>query len=109
MSAGSAPSPEALFLDHEKQAELRRLVRDALGRAPENYRRVIERHYLDGVPIDEIAAEYYEGISSDVDGSDSAAVESAQKRARNRVDQHLTRAKQWLRQQLADALTREEP
>lgn len=100
-------SPEELYLDRENASRLREIVRDALSVAPETYKRVIELHFIEGLPIEEIAARYYEESLGEVDTADPVAVQAAHKRARNRVDQHLTRGKRWLAQRLADALAKE--
>lgn len=100
-------SPEELYLDRENASRLEEIVRDALSVAPQTYKRVIELHFIEGLAIEEIAARYYDETRDEVDTGDPVAVQQAQKRARNRVDQHLTRGKRWLAQRLADALAKE--
>jgi RNA polymerase sigma factor (sigma-70 family) len=100
-------SPEELYLDRESASRLQGIVRDALSAAPETYKRVIELHFIEGLTIEEIAARYYEESREEVDTEDPVALQAAHKRARNRVDQHLTRGKRWLAQRLADALAKE--
>ncbi len=100
-------SPEELYLDRENTDRRHAIVRDALTTAPETYRRVIDLHFFEGLAIEEIAARYYDETRGEIDTADPVAVQAAQKRARNRVDQHLTRGKRWLAQRLADALAKE--
>ena len=97
----AALDAEALWLRREEQEEARRLVAAALERAPSNYGRVL-RAQLSDVPAEVLAEEYFaEAVSAGrVDVHDAAAVEAARKRARNLVDQHLKRAKDWLRKQV---------
>lgn len=98
-------SPERLYFEEENRKRLAETVKAALAKAPESYRRVIEDHFLNEIPIEDIAERYYAEIAEDVDASDGPAVAAARKKARNRADQHLTRGKRWLKQRLADLMT----
>jgi DNA-directed RNA polymerase specialized sigma24 family protein len=103
VTGGHVASPEELHLDRENANQVQAIVRDALRVAPDNYKRVLELHFIEGVAIEAIAARYYEEMRGEVDTKDPVAVRQAQKRARDRVDQHLTRGKRWLAQRVAHA------
>jgi DNA-directed RNA polymerase specialized sigma24 family protein len=95
--------PETIWLERESRAELVERVRSLVERAPENYRRVLTRHYLDDEPIETVVTEYLEeeqGANPDA-RLDAEALEAARRRVRQRVDAHLSRARRWLRSQLA--------
>ena len=113
LEAASATSsdPETLWLSRERQAWAQTVVREALEEAPKTYRVAIRRHYLEGIPIEALADEHYAEMlaAGDVDEQDPTSVRSAEKKARNRADQHLKRGRDWLRRRLAKCLDEDEP
>lgn len=100
-------SPERLYFEEESRRRVAELLRATLAKAPASYRSVIEQHFLEGVPIEDIAEAYLAELETDLDRSDAKALEAARKKARNRADQHLSRGKKWLRARLAEAIAEE--
>lgn len=101
--------PEGLWLDRERQIWSQRTVRELLKQAPENYQTVLRRHYLEGVSIETMAEEEFQsqlrlgaGEPSEVDAL------SLRRKARNRIDQHLKRGRDWLRKRLDERLEQPE-
>jgi DNA-directed RNA polymerase specialized sigma24 family protein len=72
-------------------------IRSLLDRAPAPYRDVITRHHLEGEPLESIIA------AELAQRRESASDPEARARAENVVHQRLSRAKRWLRKQLAEA------
>lgn len=90
---------EERLLAAERQAALQIQLRVALQDAPETYRRVIELHFFEEQSIEEITNVYLAEMRAA--GEVAPGEEDlAAKRARNRVDQHLSRAKRWLKRRL---------
>ncbi len=90
---------EERLLAAERQAALQEQLRAALAEAPPTYQRVIELHFFEEQSIEEIANAYLADMRAA--GEVAAGEEDlAAKRARNRVDQHLSRAKRWLKRWL---------
>lgn len=108
VTEAQATSPEEMYLHEENAGRLQDIVRDAVSAAPASYKRVIDLHFMQGVTIEEIAERYYAASIGEVDTGDVAAVHLAKRRARNLVDQHLTRGKRWIAQRIADALAEED-
>ncbi|NOY92982.1 MAG: sigma-70 family RNA polymerase sigma factor [Deltaproteobacteria bacterium] len=106
----SSPNPEAIWLTRERQAWAQTIVRDALEEAPKLYRIAIRRHYLEGVPVEELANGYYATLvaAGEVNEADPASAQAAARKARNRADQHLKRGRDWLRRRLAEHLDKDE-
>lgn len=104
---GSDPDPETLWLKRERKVWAERIVREVLASAPDNYRRAIERHWLNEESVEEMAEEYFRELvgEREVDAAEQAAL---RKRARNRVDQHLKRGRDWLRTRLSERLNEDE-
>ena len=102
----SAADPRARWADAERQRFVVGIVRDALLVAPENYRTVIQRHYIDGEPIEDLAETYYRRKvdAGEVDVTDPRAVGIARKKARDLVDQHLKRGRDWLQKRILAAM-----
>lgn len=98
-----APDPETLWLDRERAQRAAHIVREALTQAPENYRVAIQRHWLEGEPVESLAEEYYRELRASA-GQAPADDAVLRKKARNRVDQHLKRGRDWLRKRLAEHL-----
>jgi RNA polymerase sigma factor (sigma-70 family) len=98
-AAEEAVGAESQWLSEERQRWLTEEVRAGLERAPESYRSALRRHYLEGVPIEQIAeGKYREMVAAGtVDERDPAAVHAARRKARNLIDQHLRRGRDWLR------------
>lgn len=101
------PDPELLWLKRERQEWAERVVREALATAPENYRQAIERHCLNGEPVESLVDDQFRELSTDraLDPDEHAVL---RRRARNRVDQHLKRGRDWLRKRLSERLSEEE-
>lgn len=102
------PDPELLWLQRERQERAERLVREVLATAPENYRQAIERHWLNGEPIESLVDDHFRELSANrvLDADEHVVL---RRKARNRVDQHLKRGRDWLRKRLSERLREEEP
>ena len=90
---------EERLLAAETQVALQEQLRAALADAPETYRRVIQLHFFEEQPIEEIANTYLAEMRAAGEVTPGQE-EVAAKRARNRADQHLSRAKRWLKRRL---------
>lgn len=99
------PDPVAFWATAESQLFVKGQVRDALAQAPDNYRRALQRHYFDGEAVEDIAEAYYLDMVSSgaVELADPTKVALARKQARNRIDQHLKRGRDWLKKHIAGA------
>lgn len=104
LSARSA-DPEEFWIAHEEVAWRRERLKEALDAAPERYRTIVTRVYLEDVAVETIADEYYQEAAAEPGfaSSDAALVEVTRKRARNRADQHVKRSIAWLRDYAAKA------
>jgi DNA-directed RNA polymerase specialized sigma24 family protein len=96
-------SPESLWLEEERQRHVRAVIGPLVEKAPTNYREVLRRHFFEDVPIEDLASERFRAMADagEFDQSDPEAVASARRKARNIVDQHLKRGRDWLRKRLA--------
>ncbi|MCB9609774.1 MAG: sigma-70 family RNA polymerase sigma factor [Polyangiaceae bacterium] len=105
-TADVAPDAETVWLTRERQVRVEEIVREVLKEAPASYQNAIRSHYLEGVPVEELAnANYAElVVAGEVDERDPASVREAERRARNRADQHLKRGRDWLRMRLHEQL-----
>lgn len=100
--------PERLWIGLEDQDWARRTVRELLEQAPENYKVTLRRHYLDEVPIDDLAEETYRRLLSEQGELSEVDAFLLRKKARNLVDQHLKRGKDWLRKRIAERMAEDD-
>jgi DNA-directed RNA polymerase specialized sigma24 family protein len=99
----SAPaSPEEFWLDSEQREATARRVRELLDAAPENYRRVLTRFFLEECSIETIVDEYLQEEIATHEGEATALERSdLRHRVRQRIDAYLSRGKKWIRTRLA--------
>jgi len=82
-------------VDEEKLQVLKQKVKEAINNPsmPKSYRRVLEEHYLKGVPIGTLAEQELAANPITRDGNPRSLTT-----ARNTVDKRLERARKWLKQ-----------
>ncbi len=100
--AAKPETPWELLLAERTNERLRAIVSEVLGKAPPNYRRVVQLRFFDGLLIEEVAETYYSDrvAAKEVDVTDPKDVAAKRKAARALVDRHWYLAKAWLRKEL---------
>lgn len=102
-------SAELQWLAEEGQQKAKWVVRRALEKMPANYRLAVEHVDIAEEPRELLEERYFRDkvAAERVDEGNAAAVAAARRRARNLVDQHLKRGRDWLRKRLARELGEE--